>query len=155
MEAGRVTSGEWWRTVTALTLHVDLAHLGANLVFGALFGLLAGQALGGGVAWLLIVMAGALGNFANAWLQLPEHISIGASTAVFSALGLIVVHAVRPDAASREPVRRWSPVVGGVLLLAFLGVGRRANRHHGTCHRFPGRFAGRLDGMRFAKPLAG
>jgi rhomboid protease GluP len=124
MQSGKVMSGEWWRTVTALTLHLDTEHITANLAFGALFGFLTGQILGGGVAWLAIVSAGALGNFVNAMVQEPLHSSIGASTAVFAALGVIVSHAFRHRGAVREkPLKRWSPLIGGVLLLAFTGVG--------------------------------
>jgi membrane associated rhomboid family serine protease len=124
MQAGQVMAGGWWRTVTALTLHADVGHLTANLVFGTLFGLLAGRTLGGGVAWLAIVIAGALGNLINAAVQAPEHNSIGASTAVFAALGVIVSHALRDWRADREKrLRRWSPLIGGVLLLAYTGVG--------------------------------
>jgi rhomboid protease GluP len=124
MHAGSVTAGQWWRTITALTLHLDAAHLVANLIFGSVFGYLAGCILGGGVAWLAIVVAGAAGNLINAWIQPPPHTSIGASTAVFAALGLIVAHSLRP----RPPVQekwliRWSPLIGGILLLAFTGVG--------------------------------
>jgi membrane associated rhomboid family serine protease len=110
--------------VTALTLHLDAGHITANLVFGAVFGFLAGQALGGGVAWLAIVVAGGLGNFINAFVQAPTHSSIGASTAVFAALGVIVSHALHHWRAVREkPLRRWSPLIGGVLLLAYTGSG--------------------------------
>jgi membrane associated rhomboid family serine protease len=124
MQAGSVMAGESWRTVTALTLHLDAGHILSNLVFGAVFGLLAGHVLGGGVAWLTIVVAGALGNFINAMVQSPTHSSIGASTAVFAALGVIVSHALRPRSSVQErPLRRWSPLIGGVLLLAFTGVG--------------------------------
>jgi rhomboid protease GluP len=124
MHAGSVTAGQWWRTITALTLHLDAAHLVANLIFGSVFGYLAGRILGGGVAWLAIIFAGASGNLINAWIQPPAHTSIGASTAVFAALAIIVAHALRP----RPPVQnnrlvRWSPLIGGILLLAFTGVG--------------------------------
>lgn len=124
MQAGKVTAGESWRTMTALTLHLDVGHLLSNVVFGLVFGFLAGRVLGGGVAWLTIVVAGALGNFINALVQEPSHSSIGASTAVFAALGVIVSHALRPRSSSSDrPLRRWSPLIGGVLLLAFTGVG--------------------------------
>lgn len=124
MEAGRVMAGEWWRIVTALTLHLDAGHIMGNLAFGGVFGFLAGRVLGGGVAWLAIVVAGALGNLMNAAVQAPTHLSIGASTAVFAALGVIVSHALRPRAAVPEKtLKRWSPLIGGVLLLAFTGVG--------------------------------
>lgn len=124
MQAGLVVDGEWWRAVTALTLHLDAGHITANLVFGVVFGLLAGQALGGGVAWLAIVVAGTLGNLLNAFVQSPGHSSIGASTAVFAALGIIVSHALRHwSMVPGNSLRRWSPLIGGVLMLAYTGTG--------------------------------
>lgn len=124
MQAGVVMSGEWWRVFTALTLHVDLQHLLSNLAFGCLFGLLAGRILGGGVAWFSIVLAGGIGNAINAVVRDSEHSSIGASTAVFAALGILVAHALRPRSTSTESaLRRWRPLIGGVLLLALVGVG--------------------------------
>jgi hypothetical protein len=57
MQAQAVRSGEWWRTITALTLHGDAGHLTANLVFGIVFGLFSAQALGGGLAWCGILLA--------------------------------------------------------------------------------------------------
>jgi rhomboid protease GluP len=122
--AGRIVAGEWWRTITALTLHSDLGHLGGNLIFGAVFGRLVGQALGGGVAWILIVSAAATGNFMNAIMRPANHTSIGASTAVFAALAVLVSHAFRPGAPTQaSALRRWNPIIGGILLLAFIGVG--------------------------------
>lgn len=124
MRAGLVLGGEWWRTVTALTLHGDAGHLTANLFFGAVFGLLAGQALGGGLAWAGILTAGALGNGLNAVIQQATHSSIGASTAVFSALAIVVAHSMRYwSRMGTGWFRRWSPLVGGVLLLAYTGTG--------------------------------
>ena len=124
MRAGRVVQGEWWRTVTALTLHVDAGHIVANLVFGIVFGLLAAQALGGGLAWFGILVAGALGNGLNAVVQNPQHSSIGASTAVFAALAIVVAHSMRYwKLLAGGTLRRWSPLVGGILLLAYTGTG--------------------------------
>jgi len=124
MRVGEVRAGEWWRTVTALTLHGDAGHLTANLIFGAVFGLLAGQALGGGLAWCGILLAGALGNGLNALIQQPAHSSIGASTAVFAALAIVVAHSMRYwSLLASGWFRRWSPMVGGVLLLAYTGTG--------------------------------
>ncbi len=124
MQAGKVLAGEGWRTVTALTLHVDEGHVASNLLFGILFGFLAGRAVGGGVGWLTIVLAGALGNLLNALVQQPEHTSVGASTAVFAALGLLVANALRPRVSSHESLlRRWRPLVGGLMLLGLVGVG--------------------------------
>jgi len=122
--AGRVVAGEWWRAVTALTLHGDAAHVTGNVVFGSFFGYLAGQYLGSGVAWLAIVWMAAAGNVANAFIQDGGHRSIGASTAVFAALGVVAAFVwglSRRFALSWA--RRWSPVVGAVALLAYIGTG--------------------------------
>lgn len=124
MHAELLLSGQWWRAVTALTLHLDFAHLLSNIVFGALFGYLVGRLLGGGTGWLLVLLSGASGNLLNAILQDPEHQSIGASTAVFAALGIVVAFALRPSLRNEErTLLRWGPAIGGGLLLAFLGVG--------------------------------
>ena len=124
MQAGLVMEGQWWRTVTALTLHFDPGHIGSNLVFGCVFGLMAGRVLGGGVAWFVIVFSGALGNLVNAMLQPASHTSIGASTAVFSALGVLVSHALQPRSGPRETfLRRWSPLIGGLVIFGFTGIG--------------------------------
>lgn len=123
MVAHHVTSGlELWRTVTALTLHLELAHLGSNLFFGIVFIWLLSKEAGSGVAWVSVVLAGAVGNFANALWQDPAHISIGASTAVFAAIGLLAAlrHQWRPPKFS---LRYWAPLGGGFLLMAFLGFG--------------------------------
>lgn len=127
--AGRVDGelirqGEWWRLFTALTLHADVKHLLSNLVFGVFFGLFAGRLLGSGVAWLTIVLAAATGNALNTLLLESSHRSIGASTAVFAALGLVAGYVWFRRLMSQD---RWSnrygPIVGGLALLMYTGTG--------------------------------
>ncbi|MEM9056242.1 MAG: rhomboid family intramembrane serine protease [Pseudomonadota bacterium] len=120
--AGLIRDGEWWRTITALTLHLDVGHLAGNLVIGAFFGLMASELMGAGLAWLTIVVAGALGNGLNAMVQPDYHTSVGASTAVFAALGLSSTYAWVMRAGHRAAFR-WAPVVAGAVLLTFFGVG--------------------------------
>ena len=124
MQAAAVREGEWWRTVTALSLHADLSHLVGNLVFGIGFALMASHPLGGGLVWLGFVLSGGLGNLANAWLQGVEHTSIGASTGVFGILGLLAAYEwSRRHTLRYPPMRRWAPIIGGLGLFGFLGVG--------------------------------
>jgi membrane associated rhomboid family serine protease len=119
-----VRAGEVWRTVTALTLHSGLGHLAGNVVFGALFGLFAGRILGSGVAWFAIITTGALGNLLNTLVLVPDHRSIGASTAVFAALGIVAGYVWRAKLMSQERwVYRNGPVVGGLALLMYTGTG--------------------------------
>jgi membrane associated rhomboid family serine protease len=123
LEAGRLLGGEWWRAVTALTLHLELAHLGGNLAFGAFFGYFVGRYLGHGVGWLAVLLAASGANVLNAWVQSPLHRSIGASTAVFAALGLLVAYTWRRGFLRDTPWRaRIAPIVAGLGLLAFTGT---------------------------------
>jgi membrane associated rhomboid family serine protease len=116
--------GEWWRPITALTLHSGLRHLVGNILFGTLFGLFAGRLLGSGLAWFAIVVSGAMGNALNTLLLESSHRSIGASTAVFAALGLVAGYVWRAKLMSQE---RWpyrvGPIVGGLALLMYTGTG--------------------------------
>lgn len=121
--ASEVLSGEPWRAITALTLHGDTGHLASNLAFGGFFGFFLGRYFGPGVAWLAILGSGAAGNLLNALIQSPAHRSIGASTAVFGALGLLTAHAWRRGPRRGSFRRRFAPVAAGIALLAFTGTG--------------------------------
>jgi len=123
--AGLIVDGAWWRTITALTLHTGSVHLFGNIAAGTIFGVLLSHRLGGGVAWLAILIAGALGNGLNAAFQPSDHLSIGASTAVFGALGLLAGMALASPKALqwRGTLRRWAPIGAGLMLLAFFGMG--------------------------------
>lgn len=124
LDVGAIRSGEWWRAITALTLHVDAPHLMANIGFGAVFGTLLGRAVGGGLAWFTILIGGTAGNLMNVAVQRPEHTAIGASTAVFAALGLYAAYLWTGRRLIRNSwARRLAPVVGAVMLLAWFGTG--------------------------------
>lgn len=117
-------AGELWRAVTALTLHFDVAHLLSNLGFGAFFGWLASQLLGPGVAFGGAVAAATIANALNGSIQPASHVSAGASTMVFAMLGLLAAYAWRRRADSGERwAYRWAPLIAGVFLLGFTGVG--------------------------------
>lgn len=123
MDAARFVAGEGWRPLTALTLHADTLHLLGNVAFGAFFTYFVGRYLGGGAGWIAILASGALANALNGWLSGPDHRSIGASTAVFGALGLLSAFAWRrgfPRGTTRRG--RLAPVVAGIALLAFTGT---------------------------------
>jgi len=122
LDAARVQSGQWWRAWTALTLHLDVGHLAANLGVGVWFGYLAARELGSGTAWFLIVNGAALANWLEAELGPATHRAVGASTAVFTALGMLAAHSWRTR--FHLPQRwalRWAPLVAGVVLLGWLG----------------------------------
>ena len=120
--AGDIVQGEWWRTITALTLHADGPHLFGNLLFGTLFGFLLSHELGRGVGWLGVLLAGAAGNGLNAVIRSSDHASVGASTAVFAAIGMTMVLQWRYHADRGLLLQRWTPPIIGMVFLGFLGT---------------------------------
>jgi len=120
----KIMNGEWWRTITALSLHADSAHLLGNIGFGALFGILVAQYIGSGAAWFTILVAGAFGNALNAFFYQTLHLSIGASTSVFAALGILGIFSLHDrHAYAQRGVRRWAPLLATLALLGFIGTG--------------------------------
>src|ERR1700730_12321254 len=104
-DAAAILRGEWWRSVTAFTLHGDAGHAVGNAVLGGL---------------LLALLAGVAGTLAAAWRVRRDFVSIGASTAVFGALGALA-------AFPQHRRRPWIPLGAGLALLAFLGTSKRAD----------------------------
>lgn len=120
--ADLIMNGEWWRAVTALTLHADGFHLFGNVMVGGIFIFWLAREFGNGLAWTLCLLVGTTGNLLNAWLQHPAHRSVGASTAVFGVLGIVATYnflRYRHHLGSRQLL----PFAAGCALLAMLGVG--------------------------------
>ncbi|MDY6944917.1 MAG: rhomboid family intramembrane serine protease [Pseudomonadota bacterium] len=118
------TTHEWWRVVTALTLHADVGHLLSNLLFGIVLGYLGSRSLGSGVAWASILVGAMMGNALDAVWMPEEQRSIGASTAVFASLGILSAYAWTLETATHlRWAKRLGPLIAGVILLGFLGAG--------------------------------
>lgn len=125
--AARIMDGELWRSVTALTLHSNLAHVSANAVSCCIFGTAVCRTLGPGLGILLMLLAGAGGNTLNAALHRSQHLSVGASTAIFGALGILAAVQMMRRRRVRSRWRAWLPVAAGLALLAFLGTGPQSD----------------------------
>jgi membrane associated rhomboid family serine protease len=124
LNSGLVQTGQWWRVWTALTLHLDGAHLAANTVAGIWFGYLASRLIGVGNTWLLVVVGAGLANWIEAYFGPSKHLSVGASTAVFTALGLLSAYSWRTRLAYPQRwALRWGPLIAGVILLSWTGTG--------------------------------
>lgn len=112
--------GEWWRLVTALTLHADLVHLTGNCLIGSLMIHFLGKLLGYGLSWLLLILTGLTGNLLNVLLHQQPHHSVGLSTSVFAAIGIFT--GLQCTRFSRHTIKEMVlPLGAGLGLLAFLG----------------------------------
>jgi rhomboid protease GluP len=145
-----IRDGQWWRLLTALTLHTDGQHLIGNLLIGGGFAFCLCRRLGNGPAWLLILAGGALGNAGNSLIQPLHHSSVGASTAVFATVGILA--ALRLPEMKGGGGRRWIlPLLSGLALLGLLGTsGEQTDLGAHLC----GFLAGLLLGVMAAPRLA-
>jgi rhomboid protease GluP len=121
--ADRIKAGEVHRAVTALMLHSGPVHLMGNMAGIALFGTAVCSLTGAGPGWLMILLTGILGNIANALFYQTAHLSVGASTAVFGAIGILTAIRFRQkSSAGSWKNRTWLPLAAGLALLALLGT---------------------------------
>ncbi len=118
--------GEWWRPFTSLFLHADGIHLLGNLLIGGIFCGWVSKSIGAWRAWPLILLGGTLANGVNAALHEPgDFSSIGASTATFAALGILVGLGIVEMARSGSSSRLRSlaiPLVAGLMLFSLFGI---------------------------------
>ncbi|MEO1173731.1 MAG: rhomboid family intramembrane serine protease [Myxococcota bacterium] len=127
LERGAFLGGEWWRAVTAATLHSDVPHIAGNSGFLWILGWATAERVGSGMAalgWLLTAIAGFLVSLAFTDVML----TVGASGGLFGFLGIASVNAYRVrdrgDLARRQQLRTLG---SGVLLLAFTAFSPGSN----------------------------
>lgn len=125
--AAHVLDGEWWRAVTALTLHLDSAHVAGNAVATAVLVPPVVQRVGPGYAAWLVLLAGAVGNVLAALAHGAGHVAVGASTATFGAIGALAAFRLRAPTVGRARWKPWLVPVAALVLLAMLGTGRGAD----------------------------
>jgi rhomboid protease GluP len=118
---------EWYRLITALTLHADILHLLNNCMFGGFllhfFFLLTGTGLG----LFALLLASTAGNFINVLLHGPGHMFVGFSTAVFAVIGMLSVLSYKNTSATTGS-HALIPLMASAALLAMLGSeGKRAD----------------------------
>ena len=152
-------NGEWWRPITALSMHSGFSHMAGNAVFLALFAVSICRMIGSGIGWLAILLSGIVGNVIVAGLSSNPHASVGASTSVFGALGILsMMQAVRAYQADLQWhsvfSRLWLPLMAGAGFLGFMGVSENSD----LAAHFYGFFVGLLLGLAvtpvFKRPLS-
>ncbi len=127
MDRDAVLHGEWWRLFTATTLHGDAAHLATNAATGFVFLGLAMGGYGAGVAFLLSLLGGALGNVATILLHESPFRNLGASGFVMASLGLLAAQSVALAPDEKRLVRIGRGVIAGALLVVLLGFSEKSD----------------------------
>jgi membrane associated rhomboid family serine protease len=129
-DAAKILHGQWWRAVTAVTLHENVGHLVGNVIASLVFVSAVGRWLGAGLGALLILACAWAANMLTALWHRHDgrFVSLGASTATFAAMGLVA--GLQLWRRWRWDQRRryvWLPLGAGLALFAMTGTGVNAD----------------------------
>ncbi len=121
-----ILQGETYRAITALFLHADSRHLLGNMAGMILFAAPVISISGFGTGPFILLFSGTIGNLLNAYLHRTAHLSIGASTAIMAAAGLLAAYQFTHKF---KPIRLNSlmPVFSGAILVGLFSHGERTD----------------------------
>jgi membrane associated rhomboid family serine protease len=134
-DAALILQGQWWRCITAATLHADEMHFLSNLVSGYFILNLLQHRMGVGTVMALATAGAALTNGLVALVSDAPHVSIGYSSVVFCALGLLAAvetlnlpnrsgKGIGPGIGS---LRRLTPLISAFFVAVLVGLGENAD----------------------------
>ncbi len=127
-DADKVMHGQWWRTITALTLHGDARHIASNLLSGYIVLTLLSYRTPLARMAPFLAVASALANFCTVLTVQTDYRSLGFSTFVFAAIGALAVIEFRlMPRETHGQLRRFAPLCGAASLAVFLGLGENAD----------------------------
>lgn len=124
-----ILQGEFYRVATALFLHADVEHLLGNVVGIMAFGVPVCTLAGTLPGLLMILFTGIAGNFVTALVWRTAHLSIGLSTSVMGAAGILVAfQAIKQirEARGFNP-RIYLPLGAGIALVGMLSGGENTD----------------------------
>ncbi|MCB9555471.1 MAG: rhomboid family intramembrane serine protease [Deltaproteobacteria bacterium] len=139
------SAGQYWRMLTAVFLHNGLGHLLGNSVGLLLFGALAQNACGPGVFYAAYLSSGIFGNLVSNSFGSPSAVRVGASGAIFGALGIIAGKRIRQLRSGEQS--RFSVWHVFAMLIAYYGFVVGASRQTDHAAHLGGLCAGLVWGI--------
>lgn len=123
--APKLLHGEWWRTVTAVFLHLDVHHILANMAALLVLGTLVLRSWGIGRFYLMYIISGIAGNWFSFLINPSPGMKAGASGAILGLLGALAGDRIRT--IWREPLivkargryKAWHIIA---MVVAFYGM---------------------------------
>ncbi len=135
---------EWYRLVTALTLHADVVHLMGNCFLGGFLIHFFCRLQGTGLGIFAMLLAAVAGNWINVVLHGPGHHFVGFSTAVFAVIGMLSMVSYHRKKRTIG-FHFLMPFMAGAALLAMLGSsGERTDLGAHLFGLLSGLFLGRI-----------
>ena len=127
-DAAKVLKGDWWRSLTAQTLHGDMRHLASNLLCGYIVMNMITFRIPLLRLAPFIAAAAAIANICVSATVQTDFRSLGFSSFVFAAIGCLAVIEFRlMPRESHGMLRRFAPLCGAASLAVFLGLGENAD----------------------------
>ncbi len=121
-----ILQGETYRAITALFLHADIRHLAGNMAGLVIFAAPVISLSGYGTGPFMLLFTGTLGNLINAHIHHTAHLSIGASTAVMGAAGLLAVFRITQQ-PGQFSLNNLMPIFAGTVLVAMFSHGENTD----------------------------
>ena len=127
--AAALMEGQWWRTLTAMFIHIGPKHLLANMFTLLIFGPPVLRAWGVGRFYFMYLVAGLVGNWVSFGLSPSLAIKAGASGAILGLLGVLAgtrIRQIRSPGPAAPPSRfkTWHIVAMVIAYYGFVvGVG--------------------------------
>ena len=90
-----VSGGAWWQLVTSMFAHVQLWHIGFNMLALYILGSQLELMLGRARFLALYLLSGLVGSAVVFWLSPPHQQTLGASGAIFGLMGALLVVALK------------------------------------------------------------
>jgi len=111
--------GEYYRLITALTLHADIVHLLGNCLFGGFLFHFFCKLTGNGLGLFAMLFTATLANYINVVLHGNNHLFVGFSTAVFAIIGMLAM--ISRNYRTGKRYLHMLPFMAGAALLAMIG----------------------------------
>ena len=137
-----LADGQYYRLITALTLHADGLHLLGNCLLGGFLLHYFFHLLGNGIGFTSLLLTSTLANACNVIAHGPGHHFVGFSTAVFSVIGMLSSLNFKRH-ASIGRTHLLMPLMAGTAMLAMVGS---SGEHTDLGAHFFGLFIGLATG---------
>ena len=110
-----VSDGAYWQVMTSVFTHVEVLHIGFNMLALYFLGPILEQVLGRARFLAVYLVSGLAGSAAVMWFSAPNVQTLGASGAIFGLMGALAVLALKVGGQARS-VFGW---IGINLVLTF------------------------------------
>jgi membrane associated rhomboid family serine protease len=91
LQGAIISTGEWWRLVTAMFLHGSLLHLAFNMLALYWLGNIIEDALGTPRFLIVYIVSGLAGSAGALWFSSAFAVTVGASGAIFGLIGALLI----------------------------------------------------------------